>query len=1032
MARRFEAVVFDWDGTAVPDRRADASALGALVEECSALGLHLAVVSGTHVGNVAPQLGARPSGPGEVWLALNRGSELFCLGRDGPKLLARREATPDEDAALSAAAERTVAVLAARGLHAEIVSSRLNRRKIDLIPEPEWADPPKAMIDRLLAAVLDRLGRAGIGGLEEAVALARAEAAAAGLTQARVTSDAKHVEIGLTDKSDSARALLDRLAAVGVGPGLVLVVGDEMGPLGGLPGSDALLLVPEADGATAVSVGIEPGGVPGGVCHLGGGPDRFRALLADQCDRRRRGEPPGADPDPRWSLRVAGVDLETERATEARLTLADGRVGTTGAPLLGHPAATGWVLVAGVYHGEGPDTELLPGPLWSRLSGPLPPGAELRRHLDLRSGILTEQVRHDAGPGGPAGPGRIDLRSARWSSLADPGTGVLWRTGPGPPAPPGLLLPPADGRAVTTGRVGEVCWMRVEGRPAGIVAAATEQPLVTLESESPTDSSSGFTGASDDDRALPPNASARVRIARFVADPESVPDVAEAVEALHGVAVTHRERLLDAHRRAWGARWAAGGARIDGDDDLDLGVRLGLFHLIASVTDRGEAAVGARGLTGPGYKGHVFWDADTYVLPYLAATHPPAARAMLEYRIRRLPAARAEAARRGLAGARFPWESARTGVDVTPPFTRDRTGRVIPIRTGAMEEHITAQVAWAADCYLAWTGDEAFAAGPGRDLFIETARYWASRIRLDPQGGGHLYGVIGPDEYHEPVDDNAFTNLMARWNLRRAAALDGVAAAERDRWLELADALVDGYDPATGIYEQFAGFFRLEPLVVEELVPRRPVAADLVLGPGRVAQAQVVKQADVVLAHHLIPEETAPGSLRPNLEFYEPRTAHGSSLSPGIHAALFARAGEAGRAVDALRIAARLDLDDLTMTTAAGIHLATAGSVWQALAFGFAGLRPGNGALRLDPRVPSDWRGLELRVRFRGVAVRLEACADAATVHLDGPVTLEVGGTRRRAGPGTLRLRRREVLDPARDPAAGAGDPAAPVWEVTP
>ena len=151
--------------------------------------------------------------------------------------------------------------------------------------------------------------------------------------------------------------------------------------------------------------------------------------------------------------------------------------------------------------------------------------------------------------------------------------------------------------------------------------------------------------------------------------------------------------------------------------------------------------------------------------------------------------------------------------------------------------------------------------------------------------------MIGPDEYHEPVDDNAFTNVMARWNLRRAARLDGVAPDERATWLRLADSLVDGYDPETGIYEQFAGFFDLEPLRIADLAPRRPISADLLLGSERVDGAQVVKQADVLMLHHLVPDEVATGSLAPNLEFYEPRTAHGSSLSPAIHAALFARAG---------------------------------------------------------------------------------------------------------------------------------------------
>ena len=181
---------------------------------------------------------------------------------------------------------------------------------------------------------------------------------------------------------------------------------------------------------------------------------------------------------------------------------------------------------------------------------------------------------------------------------------------------------------------------------------------------------------------------------------------------------------------------------------------------------------------------------------------------------------------------------------------------------------------------------------------------------------------------------------MASWNLRRAAAPTRSTRRERRRWLELADALVDGYDAATGIYEQFAGFRALEPLVIAEVAPQRPVAADILLGSERVRAAQVVKQPDALMLHFLVPAETAAESLAANLDFYEPRTAHGSSLSPGVHAALLARAGRAEHALELLRLTARIDLDDISQTTAGGLHVAAMGSVWRALAFGFAGLRP--------------------------------------------------------------------------------------------
>jgi trehalose/maltose hydrolase-like predicted phosphorylase len=334
---------------------------------------------------------------------------------------------------------------------------------------------------------------------------------------------------------------------------------------------------------------------------------------------------------------------------------------------------------------------------------------------------------------------------------------------------------------------------------------------------------------------------------------------------------------------------------------------------------------------------------------------------------------------------------------VTPLSARDRTGKTVAIRTGLLEEHIVAEVAWAACCYLDWTGDIAFGAGPGLDLLVETARYWASRVRQD-HGGAHIYGVIGPDEYHEPVDDNAFTNVMARWNLRRAAravlgaSSAGETAEEAAQWLALAERLVDNFDAATGLYEQFAGFHGLEPLIIAEVAPRRPIAADLLLGARRVHGSQVIKQADVLMLHHLVPDEVRPATLEPNLRFYEPRTAHGSSLSPGVHAALFARAGWYDAALNALKIASRIDLDDLTGTTGGGLHLATMGSVWQAFAFGFAGLRPNEGRLVVDPRIPPAWRAIELRVCFHGVRARVRIEHTRLTVEADGPLPLVVGG----------------------------------------
>jgi trehalose/maltose hydrolase-like predicted phosphorylase len=266
--------------------------------------------------------------------------------------------------------------------------------------------------------------------------------------------------------------------------------------------------------------------------------------------------------------------------------------------------------------------------------------------------------------------------------------------------------------------------------------------------------------------------------------------------------------------------------------------------------------------------------------------------------------------------------------------------------------------------------------------------------------------VTGPDEYHEEVDDNAFTNVMVRWNLRRAATLARIDAGERVRWLSLARRLVDGYDHRTRLYEQFAGFWDLEPLEIARMATRRPVAADVLLGRERVAQAQVVKQADVLMLHYLVPDAIPAGSLEPNLDYYEPRTAHGSSLSPGVHATLFARAGRMDEAMETLGLASRLDLDDLTGTTAGGLHLAAMGSIWQAIVWGVAGIRPTRAALGVDPHMPPGWSGLEVPVRYRGAHVRTRFEPGWLRLETDRPLTIRLAdGKPTRIAAGTTRFR---------------------------
>ena len=336
---------------------------------------------------------------------------------------------------------------------------------------------------------------------------------------------------------------------------------------------------------------------------------------------------------------------------------------------------------------------------------------------------------------------------------------------------------------------------------------------------------------------------------------------------------------------------------IEGDPELQLAVRFAIFHLLASAPDRRRG--GGRG-------------------PRADRAELPGARVLGHRRVRAsLPGRDPSRPRRGrcsstASGACPPLSVRRRASDAMAPgsrgsprapvktsrreHARDRRGEVVPILTGQLEEHIVADVAWAAACYIDWTGDRGVRrSGAGRELLVQTARWWASRIEPDDDGRGAHPRRDRPrrvprarrrQRVHQR--DGALEPPPRRRGGRRASS----TSASDAEWLELADAIVDGYDPATGIYEQFAGFYALEPLADRGA---RAAAA----GRGRPAArprsapgpAQVVKQADVLMLHYLVPDEVAAGSLEPNLDFYGPRTAHGSTLSPGVHATLLARAG---------------------------------------------------------------------------------------------------------------------------------------------
>ena len=477
------------------------------------------------------------------------------------------------------------------------------------------------------------------------------------------------------------------------------------------------------------------------------------------------------------------------------------------------------------------------------------------------------------------------------------------------------------------------------------------------------------------------------------------------------------------HVDAWRRRWEEAEIRIVGDDEAQRALRFATYHLIAAANSADEhVSVGARGLTGEAYRGHVFWDTEIYMLPFYILTDPPTARALLMYRYYTLGGAQRKAKERAYEGALYAWESAETGDEATPRSAILPDGRVITILTGDREHHISADIAYAVWQYWRASGDDSFMLEAGAKILVETARFWVSRAQVESDGRAHIRQVIGPDEYHETVDDNAFTNTMAIFNLESAA--DTVEILQRERaadwrqlctdlhlsgkepttWRALAGALVTGFDPATKLFEQFAGYFELEEIdVAAHRGSATPI--DTCLGPERIRRSKAIKQADVVALSVLLWEKWPFAVHEANFRYYEPRTGHGSSLSPALHALVATRLNDRTLAQAYFRQAAEIDLANNMGNAAGGVHMGALGALWQAAVFGVAGLRVRENGIVLDPHLlpgwsemafPLKWRGRLLRVRLQADPRRIEVAierGDELTVGvLDRPACRIRGG----------------------------------------
>lgn len=461
------------------------------------------------------------------------------------------------------------------------------------------------------------------------------------------------------------------------------------------------------------------------------------------------------------------------------------------------------------------------------------------------------------------------------------------------------------------------------------------------------------------------------------------------------------EALRQANDEAWSKFWAVSDVIIEGDDEAQLAVRHGLYQLrIAAPTKDERASVGAKTLSGFGYKGHIFWDNEIFVLPFFMYTQPDLARNMLMYRWHTLEGARRIADENGFSGAQFAWESAETGDEVTPRWVPDSKdpSKMIRIWPGDIELHITADIAYSIWQYWQVTGDDVFMRAHGAPIILETALFWGDRA--EPENGHYaIRDVIGPDEYHDHVDNNAFTNGMVKWHLERALeihewlgrtspedlrALEGRLDLTPERlahWREVADDLIFLHDTQTGLIEQFEGFFQLAEVDWAQF-ENRSLSMQVLLGIEGANQHQVLKQPDVLMLLCLHRDRFDHLTWQANWDYYTPRTDHtyGSSLGPAIHAWAACEMDQVDEAYEHFMRAARVDIGDIRGNTGDGIHAASAGGLWQALVFGFAGLRLKQDGCVLNPRLPSHWKRLAFRIQRRGewhsIDIRPESKSD--------------------------------------------------------
>ncbi|MGW5054394.1 glycoside hydrolase family 65 protein [Actinokineospora sp. NPDC004072] len=484
----------------------------------------------------------------------------------------------------------------------------------------------------------------------------------------------------------------------------------------------------------------------------------------------------------------------------------------------------------------------------------------------------------------------------------------------------------------------------------------------------------------------------------------SAPALRAQVEAaLAGARQTGWAGLLAEQRRFLDDFWDVADVEIDGDPELQQALRFALFHVVQAGVRGENRAIPGKGLTGPGYDGHAFWDTETFVLPVLTYTVPPAARDALRWRHSTLPKARERARVLGKKGAAFPWRSIN-GAECSAYW---------PAGTAAF--HVSADIADAVARYTAATQDEDFDRTEGTELLVETARLWMSLGHHDPHDGFRIDGVTGPDEYTAVVDNNVYTNVMAQKNLNEAAAACernpeaarrlGVDAEELAAWRHAAEEMCIPFDTLLGVHPQSEGFTSHEAWDFAG-TPEDHYPLMLNYPYFDLYRKQVIKQADLVLALHLRGDLFTLEQKAADFAYYEARTIRDSSLSAATQAVVAAECGHLDLAYAYLAETALIDLNDLYDNVRNGLHMASLAGAWLAVVAGFGGMRDHHGKLTFAPRLPDALSRVSFRMCWRGSRIRVEVDHERASYRLVSgePVRVAHHGRPLEIGPEPLSL----------------------------